>query len=161
MTPDSETAMKLNGGQNYTFIAYSYNTNVAPNENLIGSNLSTATIVVISLQDFMYYKVNMALSREEGVQNNLNALLRHMFNTITFITDSSATNGYNITNITGATNYRINKTRIHLSKFFAFFTELDIFEVNFIEGIKRLEHTPKVKKIIRTDNDWRKFHKLQ
>ncbi|MCT4151266.1 tyrosine-type recombinase/integrase [Elizabethkingia anophelis] len=61
----------------------------------------------------------------------------------------------------GHSNYRINKTRTHLSKFFAFFTELDIFEVNFIEGIKRLEHTPKVKKIIRTDNDWEKFHKLQ
>ncbi|MCT4321775.1 site-specific integrase [Elizabethkingia anophelis] len=61
----------------------------------------------------------------------------------------------------GHSNYRINKTRTHLSKCFAFFTELDIFQVNFIEGIKRLEHTPKVKKIIRTDNDWGKFHKLQ
>jgi len=61
----------------------------------------------------------------------------------------------------GHSNYRINKTRTHLSKCFAFFTELDIFQVNFIEGIKRLEHTPKIKKIIRTDNDWIKFHKLQ
>lgn len=32
----------------------------------------------------------------------------------------------------GHSNYRINKTKTHLSKFFAFFTELDIFEVNFI-----------------------------
>lgn len=61
----------------------------------------------------------------------------------------------------GHSNYRINKTRTHLSKCFAFFTELDIFQVNFIEGIKRLEHTPKIKKIIRTDSDWIKFHKLQ
>lgn len=28
-------------------------------------------------------------------------------------------------------NYRVNKTRAHLSKFFAHFTELDIFQVNF------------------------------
>ncbi|WP_454060342.1 hypothetical protein [Elizabethkingia ursingii] len=50
----------------------------------------------------------------------------------------------------GHPNYRINKTRTHLSKCFAFFTELDIFQINFIEGIKRLEHTPEIKKINRT-----------
>ncbi|OPC30747.1 tyrosine-type recombinase/integrase [Elizabethkingia anophelis] len=61
----------------------------------------------------------------------------------------------------GHSNYRINKTRTHLSKCFAFFTELDIFQVNFIEGIKRLEHTPAVKNIIRTQVDWEKFHKLE
>ena len=61
----------------------------------------------------------------------------------------------------GHSNYRINKTRTHLSKCFAFFTELDFFQVNFIEGIKRLEHTPAVKTIIRTQVDWEKFHKLE
>ncbi|MCJ8153263.1 site-specific integrase [Chryseobacterium sp. SSA4.19] len=58
-------------------------------------------------------------------------------------------------------NYRVNKTRAHLSKFFAHFTELDIFQVNFIEGISKLEHTSKKKKIIRTEADWKKFHKIK
>lgn len=58
-------------------------------------------------------------------------------------------------------NYRVNKTRAHLSKFFAHFTELDIFQVNFIEGISKLEHTSKKKNIIRTEEDWKKFHKIK
>ncbi|MDX8566341.1 hypothetical protein OZ664_20220, partial [Elizabethkingia sp. HX WHF] len=40
VTPDSGNPIKLNGGESYTFIAYSYNTNVAPADNLVGSNLS-------------------------------------------------------------------------------------------------------------------------
>ncbi|MCL1669625.1 fimbrillin family protein [Elizabethkingia ursingii] len=103
VTPDSGTAMKLNGGQNYTFIAYSYNTNVAPNENLTGSNLSTASITFSSMPDFMYYKASMTPSGEAGAQNNLNIVLKHSFSTVLVNVDSSQTNGYNITNITGAT----------------------------------------------------------
>ncbi|KQR93277.1 hypothetical protein ASG01_08755 [Chryseobacterium sp. Leaf180] len=61
----------------------------------------------------------------------------------------------------GHSNYRINKTRAHLSRFFSHFTELDIFDVNFIEGIKKLEHTSAAKTIIRSDDDWKKFHKIK
>lgn len=60
----------------------------------------------------------------------------------------------------GHSNYRINKTRAHLSKFFSHFTELDIFLVNFIEGIKKLEHSSAKKNIIRTSADWKKFHSI-
>lgn len=61
----------------------------------------------------------------------------------------------------GHSNYRVNKTRSHLSKFFSHFTELDIFDVNFIEGISKLEHTSATKKIIRTEEDWKKFHSIK
>lgn len=60
----------------------------------------------------------------------------------------------------GHSNYRVNKTRAHLSKFFSLFTELDIFQVNFIEGIKKLEHESAKRKIIRTPDEWRKFHSI-
>lgn len=103
VTPDSGTPINLNGGQNYTFIAYSYNTNVAPNENLTGTNLSTASFTISSPKDFMYYKVNMTPSGEPNAQNNLNIVLKHSFSTITINVDSSLANGYNITNIAGAT----------------------------------------------------------
>ena len=103
VTPDSGTAMKLNGGQSYTFIAYSYNTNVAPSENLTGVNLSTASVPITSSQDFMYYKITMTPDGNVGAQNNLNIVLTHQQSLITVILDSSLTNGYNITNISGAT----------------------------------------------------------
>ncbi|AQX83714.1 fimbrillin family protein [Elizabethkingia bruuniana] len=103
VTPDSGVPMKLNGGESYTFIAYSYNTNVAPADNLVGSNLSTATISATSTQDIMYYKTTMTPDGNTGVQNYLNVILKHSFSTITVNVDASLTNGYNITNITGAT----------------------------------------------------------
>ena len=103
VTPDSGNPIKLNGGQSYTFIAYSYNTNVAPADNLVGSNLSTATISATSTQDIMYYKTTMTPDGNTGAQNYLNVILKHSFSTITVNVDASLTNGYNITNITGAT----------------------------------------------------------
>ncbi|OPC62329.1 hypothetical protein DSC47_11875 [Elizabethkingia miricola] len=103
VTPDSGVPMKLNGGESYTFIAYSYNTNVAPADNLVGSNLSTATISATSTQDIMYYKTTMTPDGNTGAQNYLNVILKHSFSTITVNVDASLTNGYNITNITGAT----------------------------------------------------------
>lgn len=102
VTPDSGVPIKLNGGQSYTFIAYSYNTNVPPADNLVGSNLSTATIAVSSGQDVMYYKTTMTPDGNTGAQNNLNVVLKHSFSTITVNIDATLTH-YNITNITGAT----------------------------------------------------------
>jgi len=61
----------------------------------------------------------------------------------------------------GHSNYRINKTKAHLSGCFKFFTELDIFDTNFIKGISNLDHSPSKKEIIRTDEDFRKFHKIK
>jgi len=60
----------------------------------------------------------------------------------------------------GFSNYRVNKTRSHLSRFFAHFVELDIFLVNFIEGIKKLEHESSTRNIIRTPAEWKKFHSI-
>ncbi|WP_294288477.1 site-specific integrase [uncultured Chryseobacterium sp.] len=60
----------------------------------------------------------------------------------------------------GKSNYRVNKTRAHLSRFFSHFTELDIFQVNFIEGIKNLEHQSSKRKIIRTSDEWERFHSI-
>ncbi|MEN5308732.1 site-specific integrase [Chryseobacterium cucumeris] len=58
-------------------------------------------------------------------------------------------------------NYRINKTKSHLSACFTFFTELDIFQVNFVRGISKLPHESAKKEIIRTQEDWNKFHSIQ
>lgn len=61
----------------------------------------------------------------------------------------------------GHSNYRVNKTKSHISGCFKFFTELDIFQVNFVKGISKLKHTPAKKDIIRTDEDWKKFHSIK
>lgn len=58
-------------------------------------------------------------------------------------------------------NYRINKTKSHLSTCFTFFTELDIFQINFVRGISKLPHESSKKNIIRTDEDWKKFHSIE
>ncbi|MDV3777992.1 hypothetical protein CMU25_17280 [Elizabethkingia anophelis] len=92
--------MILNGGQSYTFIAYSYNSTNAPNENLVGTNLSTASLAISNV-DFMYYKTTMTPSGDSGAQNNLNVVLKHTFSTITLGVISTNTH-YNITNVTNA-----------------------------------------------------------
>jgi integrase len=61
----------------------------------------------------------------------------------------------------GYSNYRVNKTKSHLSSCFTFFTELDIYLVNFVRGISKLPHTPAKKEILRTDEDWKKFHSIK
>ncbi|WP_027378197.1 tyrosine-type recombinase/integrase [Chryseobacterium daeguense] len=59
-------------------------------------------------------------------------------------------------------NYRINKTKSHLSACFTYFTDdLDIFQVNFVRGISKLPHESAKKEIIRTDEDWNKFHSIE
>ena len=103
VTADSGKQMALDGGKNYTFVVYSYNTNIAPNENLAGSNLNTASVSFSSAQDLMYYSTSMIPSGEANAQNRLNVVLKHMLSSITVIVDSAPTNGYNITNISGAT----------------------------------------------------------
>ncbi|MCT4086703.1 site-specific integrase [Elizabethkingia anophelis] len=61
----------------------------------------------------------------------------------------------------GHSNYRINKTRTHLSSCYKVFTDLDIFNENYIKGISALEHTPNDKNIIRNDSQWDKLNKLK
>ncbi|GAB0154773.1 hypothetical protein CHRYSEOSP005_00330 [Chryseobacterium sp. Alg-005] len=61
----------------------------------------------------------------------------------------------------GHSNYRVNKTKSHISSCFKFFTDLDIFEVNFVKGISKLQHTSAKKAIIRTAEDWKKFHSIK
>ncbi|SIQ87958.1 hypothetical protein SAMN05880574_13018 [Chryseobacterium sp. RU37D] len=61
----------------------------------------------------------------------------------------------------GYSNYRVNKTRSHISTCFSFFTELDIFQINFVRGISVLKHTSAKKQIIRTEEDWKKFHSIK
>lgn len=58
-------------------------------------------------------------------------------------------------------NYRVNKTRTHISSYFTIFTELDFFGENFVKGITKLEHTPTVKEIIREKTDWERFESLR
>ncbi|GEJ45993.1 site-specific integrase [Chryseobacterium sp. ON_d1] len=58
-------------------------------------------------------------------------------------------------------NYRVNKTRDHLSKFFSHFTELEIFEANFIRSISLLEWNPETPHILRSEDDWRRFHSIK
>lgn len=49
----------------------------------------------------------------------------------------------------GASNDRYNKIRAYLSICFKYFTQLEIFEFNYIRDIEKLQHTPAKKEIFR------------
>ncbi|WP_078721094.1 FISUMP domain-containing protein [Elizabethkingia ursingii] len=97
---ESSTAiLNLDGGSNYTFIAYSINsTTTLPSvtfSDLTNKTLSTSILSEVNgSSDFMYYRTDMQVSGNNP--NYLNIVLVHKLSQITATIDASAT-GYNIT----------------------------------------------------------------
>ncbi len=90
----------LNGGQNYTFVAYSVNsTSYTPSINN-GGTLANAKLSGIS-GDLMYFKKNMTVTGN-GV-NNLDIVLKHQYSQITTKLDARQ-----VGNISAVTNAAIS-----------------------------------------------------
>ncbi|MEN5233648.1 FISUMP domain-containing protein [Sphingobacterium faecium] len=97
--------LMLDGGMNYTFIVYSINsTTVLPSITFVNpanKTLTTSSVNVTGVQDFMYFRKDMIVSGDNT--NYLGVVLKHRFSQITTTVDATAT-GYNITAITSAIN---------------------------------------------------------
>ncbi|GHE36681.1 hypothetical protein GCM10017764_19800 [Sphingobacterium griseoflavum] len=101
VTPADGVAMQLPNGQ-YTFIAYSYNTNVAPSENLSGTTVSNFTIANAPVANgFLAFNSGLITVSSQATVN-LNVVLRHLTSPMQVLLDATATNGYLITSV-GAT----------------------------------------------------------
>lgn len=111
--------LQLNGGENYTFVAISYNsTDNSPdlNQSFASTTLSTAKFSVLGDPDFLFYKEDVLVSGEPT--QNLNIVFKHKFSQITAIIDASAT-GYNV--VTSYTSLSL-KTIKNIAEF-SFLTE--------------------------------------
>lgn len=98
----STTALKLQAGVQYSFVAYSVNSSsTIPDvtySDAQNKTLATASISGLNgdTDDFMYFRRDMQLV--ENTENNLDVVLKHAFTLITTKIDASAT-GYTITDI--------------------------------------------------------------
>ncbi|GAA4179561.1 FISUMP domain-containing protein [Sphingobacterium ginsenosidimutans] len=110
--------LSLDGGQSYTFVAYSVNsaTDLPP---ITFANPANKTLVTSSLEglsgsaDLMYYKKdNMVVSG--NTVNYVDITLTHKMSMITTIIDASAT-GYDVTAITASITPHYPTTAIQLS----------------------------------------------
>lgn len=90
------SGFQLNGGQNYTFVAYSINSKTGVPDVDNPNSLANAGVVGAS-GDLMYFKTNMTVSGNQD--NNLNVILKHRYSQITTTID--ATGIGNIMNATG------------------------------------------------------------
>ncbi|UZJ65740.1 hypothetical protein OKW96_06040 [Sphingobacterium sp. KU25419] len=101
----SASPLMLDGGLNYTFIVYSVNsTTVLPSVTFVNpanKTLTTSSVNVTGVQDFMYFRKDMTVSGDNT--NYLGVILKHRFSQITTTVDATAT-GYNITALTSAIN---------------------------------------------------------
>jgi hypothetical protein len=98
VTPADGAAMQLPNGQ-YTFIAYSYNTNTAPTENLTGTTVSNFTIANAPVANgFMLFNSGLITVSSQATVN-LNVILRHLTSPMQVVIDATATNGYLITSV--------------------------------------------------------------
>ncbi len=115
VTPNDGQALTIDRGQ-YSFVAYSYNTNTAPTESLAGTTINYA-IPVNSANYPQFMMLNSGLITISPDQtNNLNIIFRYKFSPMTVEVDASATNGYLISSI-GATS--LNSTRSSATVSFA------------------------------------------
>ena len=86
----------LDGGQNYTFVAYSLNTNAStPNTAVDKAPLNTAKIAGIN-GDLMYFKKNMTVTGNKD--NTLDVVLRHQFSKITTKLDARQVGNISVVN---------------------------------------------------------------
>ncbi|MCL1668562.1 fimbrillin family protein [Elizabethkingia ursingii] len=90
------SGFQLNGGQNYTFVAYSINSKTGVPDVDSPNSLANAGVVGAT-GDLMYFKTNMTVSGNQD--NNLNVILKHRYSQITTILD--ATGIGNIMNASG------------------------------------------------------------
>ncbi len=88
----------LNGGQNYTFVAYSVNSASSTPSINNGGTLANAKLSGIS-EDLMYFKKNMTVTGN-GI-NNLDIVLKHQYSQITTKLDARQVG--NISAVTNAT----------------------------------------------------------
>lgn len=92
----SETPILLDGGVNYTFIAYSLNLNSISNvlnNSFSGMTLSTATLAINGDPDLLFFSGTKTISGE--ADDYLGIVFKHKFNEITTSIDASST-GYPI-----------------------------------------------------------------
>ena len=105
-------ALNLNGGQNYTFIAYSVNSATGVPDISTSSRLSGAFLLVMDIEDFMYFRKDTPVSGEGT--NYLNVVLKHKTSQITLTVDSSLT-GNSISGISAYFSPHYSNTGILLS----------------------------------------------
>ncbi len=99
VTPDDGVALSVFSGQ-YTFLAFSLNTNIAPTMSLAGTSLTTAMSIDPNT-DFMFYNSGL-ITVGSSSTSNLNIILKHLLTSVTVTVDASPTNGYLVSAI-GAT----------------------------------------------------------
>lgn len=104
--------LNLNGGQNYTFIAYSVNSATGVPDISTSSRLSGAFLLVMDIEDFMYFRKDASVSGEGT--NYLNVVLKHKTSQITLTLDSSLT-GNSISDISAYFSSHYPNTGILLS----------------------------------------------
>ncbi|GAA4179042.1 FISUMP domain-containing protein [Sphingobacterium ginsenosidimutans] len=109
-------ALNLDGGNTYTFVAYSINSASAipaitfadpNNKTLVGSHLA-----INGSDDFMYFKMNMQVSG--NTDNYVGIVLKHQLCQVTTIVDASQT-GYNITAVSAMYAPHNSSATINLS----------------------------------------------
>ncbi|MDV2446109.1 hypothetical protein CMU93_01165 [Elizabethkingia anophelis] len=105
-------ALNLNGGQNYTFIAYSVNSTKSVPDISTSARLSGAFLLVMDIEDFMYFRKDASVSGEGT--NYLNVVLKHKTSQITLTLDSSLT-GNSISDISAYFSSHYPNTGILLS----------------------------------------------
>ncbi|MBE8712664.1 FISUMP domain-containing protein [Sphingobacterium hungaricum] len=99
VTPEDGQPLSLLSDQ-YTFVAYSYNNNIAPSESLNGTKINTTfnLSALTETSDFMLFNSGL-ISVSHNQTTKLNIILKHMLSKITVVVDATATNGYLIRNI--------------------------------------------------------------
>lgn len=105
-------SLNLNGGQNYTFIAYSVNSATGVPDISTSSRLSGAFLLVMDIEDFMYFRKDTSVSGEGT--NYLNVVLKHKTSQVTLTLDSSLT-GNSISDISAYFSPHYPNTGILLS----------------------------------------------
>ncbi|MEH7888572.1 hypothetical protein [Elizabethkingia meningoseptica] len=86
-TQNDSNGFMLNGGQTYTFIAYSVNSTSSTDTPAVtnGGTLATATLANVN-KDLMFFKKNMTVTGNGP--NYLDVVLKHQFSQITTILDA-------------------------------------------------------------------------
>ncbi|AQX05216.1 hypothetical protein BBD33_08140 [Elizabethkingia meningoseptica] len=86
-TQNDSDGFMLDGGQNYTFIAYSVNSTSSTDTPAVssGGTLATATLANVN-KDLMFFKKNMTVTGNGP--NYLDVVLKHQFSQITTILDA-------------------------------------------------------------------------
>ncbi len=98
--PDDRESLTLDRGV-YSFVAYSYNTTVAPIEDLSSTNIDhILSINTASYPQFMLFRSG-AIHIGPSNDNNLNIAFKYMFSPMRVTIDATPTNGYLIGGVGG------------------------------------------------------------